>query len=142
VRISNEQMLQLDIDILVPAALQNSINEENAPSIRAKVILEGANCPTTSEADAILAEKGTIVVPDILANAGGVVVSYFEWLQNLQSVKWEEDKVNQRLENTMVRAFREVWNMAEKANTSLRLAAYMVALERIVTASKLRGVTF
>lgn len=141
-RISNEELLQLEVDILVPAALEKAIHEQNAPQIKAKIVLEGANGPTTSGADAILEEKGVTVVPDILTNAGGVVVSYFEWLQNLQSVKWDEDEINEKLENIMIKAFHGVWNMAEKAGASLRLGAYMLALDRLVTASKLRGLTF
>ena len=96
----------------------------------------------TSAADAVLEEKGVTVVPDILTNAGGVVVSYFEWLQNLQAEKWDEDEINRKLEHIMVRSFHDVWNMAEKAETSLRMGAYMLALDRLVTASKLRGITF
>jgi len=141
-RISNEQLLQLEVDILIPAALENAIHERNAPHVQAKIILEGANGPTTSAADAVLEEKGVTVVPDILTNAGGVVVSYFEWLQNLQAEKWDEDEINRKLEHIMVRSFHDVWNMAEKAETSLRMGAYMLALDRLVTASKLRGLTF
>lgn len=141
-RISNEQLLQLEVDILIPAALENAIHERNAPHVQAKIILEGANGPTTSAADAVLEEKGVTVVPDILTNAGGVVVSYFEWLQNLQAEKWDEDEINRKLEHIMVRSFHDVWNMAEKAETSLRMGAYMLALDRLVTASKLRGITF
>lgn len=141
-RISNEQLLQLEVDILIPAALENAIHERNAPHVQAKIILEGANGPTTSAADAVLEEKGVTVVPDILTNAGGVVVSYFEWLQNLQAEKWDEDEINRKLEHIMVRSFHDVWNMAEKAETSLRMSAYMLALDRLVTASKLRGITF
>lgn len=141
-RISNEALLQLEVDILVPAALENAIHEQNAPSIGARVIVEAANGPTTTAADEILREKGVTIVPDILANAGGVVVSYFEWLQNLQAVKWEEEEINKKLEHTMVKAFQDVWNMAEKHQTSLRMGAFMLALERIVAAMKLRGITF
>ena len=141
-RISNEALLQLEVDILVPAALENAIHEQNAPSIGARVIVEAANGPTTTAADEILREKGVTIVPDILANAGGVVVSYFEWLQNLQAVKWEEEEINKKLEHTMVKAFQDVWNMAEKHQTSLRMGAFMLALERIVAAIKLRGITF
>jgi len=142
VRISNEELLQLKVDILVPAALENAIHEKNASSIGARVIVEAANGPTTTAADEILQKKGVTIVPDILANAGGVVVSYFEWLQNLQSVKWEEEEINRKLENIMVKAFHDVWSMAEKHGTSLRMGAFMLALERIVAAIKLRGITF
>ncbi len=140
-RISNAEMLQLDVDILIPAALENEITEKTAPSIKAKVIVEGANGPTTGEGDKILEDKGVIVVPDILANAGGVVVSYFEWLQNLQNFKWEEEEINQKLESIMVKAFNDVWNTAQKSETSLRMGAYMLAVDRIATASKLRGLS-
>lgn len=138
-RISNEQMLSTEVDILIPAALENAITEKTAPAIKTKMIVEGANGPTTSEGDRILEEKGVIVVPDILANAGGVVVSYFEWIQNLQNLKWSEEEINEKLENLMVKAFNDVWDTAEKAGTSLRMGAYMVAVDRIATASKLRG---
>lgn len=138
-RISNEQILSTEVDIFIPAALENAITEETAPTIRTKIIVEGANGPTTSVGDKILEEKGVIVVPDILANAGGVVVSYFEWIQNLQNLKWSEEEINEKLENLMVKAFNDVWDIAEKAGTSLRMGAYMVAVDRIATASKLRG---
>ncbi|NLF26271.1 MAG: Glu/Leu/Phe/Val dehydrogenase, partial [Clostridiales bacterium] len=110
-RITNEELLECDVDVLVPAALENQISEKNAPCVRAKYIVEGANGPLTPEADGILDEMGVVVVPDILANAGGVVVSYFEWVQNLQSFRWEEDYVNDMLERTMVHAFDEVWEI-------------------------------
>jgi len=141
-RLSNEELLTLDVDILIPAALENSITDKIAPDIKAQIILEGANGPTTNDADRILEEKGVVIVPDILTNAGGVVVSYFEWLQNLQAFSWEEAEINTKMENIMVKAFHNVWDTAEKAKTSLRLGAYMLAVDRIVTASKLRGITF
>ena len=123
VRISNEELLTCDVDILVPAALENTISKSNAPSVRAKYIVEGANGPITPRrADDILDARGVTVVPDILANAGGVVVSYFEWVQNLQSFRWEEDYVNDMLERTMARAFEEVWALAQEKNASLRMA--------------------
>ena len=141
-RLSNEEVLQLEVDILIPAALENSITDRIAPGVKAKIILEGANGPTTTDADKILQEKNVVIVPDILTNAGGVVVSYFEWLQNLQAFSWDEEEINNKMENMMVKAFHNVWDTAEKANTSLRLGAYMLAVDRIVTASKLRGITF
>jgi len=141
-RISNDDLLSLDVDILIPAALENTITGRTAPIIRAKIIVEGANGPTTSDGNAILEQNGVVVVPDILANAGGVAVSYFEWIQNIQSVKWDEDKINERLENLMVKAFNDVWDTAQKAETSLRMGAYMLAVDRIVTASKLRGMGY
>ena len=139
-RITNEELLECDVDVLVPAALENQISEKNAPCVRAKYIVEGANGPLTPEADGILDEMGVVVVPDILANAGGVVVSYFEWVQNLQSFRWEEDYVNDMLERTMVHAFDEVWEIAHEKGASLRMGAYISALKRVVGAKKLRGI--
>ena len=139
-RISNEDLLACDVDILVPAALENTISKSNADRVRARFIVEGANGPITPAADDILDERGVTVVPDILANAGGVVVSYFEWVQNLQSFRWEEDYVNDMLERTMARAFEEVWALAHEKNASLRMGAYMSALKRVVAAKKLRGI--
>lgn len=138
-RISNEEILTQDVDILVPAALENQITEKNADKIKAKIIVEGANGPTTSAADAILAKRDITLVPDILANAGGVVVSYFEWVQNLQNFYWSEAKVNESLEDIMVNAFESVWETAQKHKVSMRVAAYMVSVDRIVTASKMKG---
>jgi glutamate dehydrogenase (NAD(P)+) len=140
-RISNQELLLQDVDILIPAALENQITQEIAPQIKAKIIVEGANGPTTVNGDKILEENGVIVVPDILANSGGVAVSYFEWVQNLQYLSWEEDEVNQKLETLMVKAFNDVWNTAKDANTSLRMGAFMVAINRIVTSSKARGLS-
>ncbi len=133
-RISNDEILTQDVDILVPAALENQITEKNADKIKAKIIVEGANGPTTSAADAILAKRDITLVPDILANAGGVVVSYFEWVQNLQNFYW-----NESLEDIMVNAFESVWETAQKHKVSMRVAAYMVSVDRIVTASKMKG---
>jgi len=138
--ISNEDLLKSDVDVLIPAAMENQINEKIAPYIKAKVIIEAANGPTTVEGDKILEKSGKIVVPDILANAGGVVVSYFEWVQNIQSLMWDEDEVNKTLEKIMIRAFDEVWNKTNENDTTLRMGAYMVALERIVKAKKIRGI--
>ncbi|WP_425060002.1 Glutamate dehydrogenase [Sporomusa carbonis] len=138
--ITNEELLELNVDVLIPAALENQIKEENVNNIRAKIIVEAANGPTTKQADEILEKKGVIVVPDILANAGGVVVSYFEWVQNEQSFTWDEDYINSNLEKIMKKAFDEVWQVHVDKGVSLRLAAYMVALERVVKTKKLRGV--
>jgi glutamate dehydrogenase (NAD(P)+) len=140
-RISNQELLLQDVDILIPAALENQITQEIAPQIKAKIIVEGANGPTTVNGDKILEENGVIVVPDILANSGGVAVSYFEWVQNLQYLSWDEDEVNHKLEILMVKAFNDVWDTAKEANTSLRMGAFMVAINRIVTASKSRGLS-
>lgn len=138
--ISNEDVLTAEVDVLIPAALENQINEEVAANIKAGIIVEGANGPTTVEADAVLKRNGKKLVPDILANAGGVVVSYFEWVQNIQSLMWDEEEVNRALEKIMIRAFNEVWDKAQEKNTTLRMGAYMVAIDRIVKAKKIRGV--
>ncbi|MCX7781731.1 MAG: glutamate dehydrogenase, partial [Negativicutes bacterium] len=138
--ITNAELLTLDVDVLFPAALENQINKDNADKIRAKIIVEGANGPTTREADDILAAKGVIVLPDILANAGGVVCSYFEWVQNQESFMWEEDYINSNLEKVMRKAFEEVWQVHSEKDVTMRMAAYMVALNRVVKAKKLRGV--
>lgn len=138
--ISTEELLTNDCHILVPAALENQVTEKIAANVKAKIIVEGANGPTTSEADKILNEKGVIVVPDILANAGGVVVSYFEWAQNLQSLMWNEDEINSKLENIMVRSFQEVWDTKDQFKTDMRTAAFIVAMRRLVEARKIRGV--
>ena len=138
--ISNDELLALDVDVLIPAALEAQIAARNAEDIRARVIVEGANGPTTPEADLILGEKGTTIVPDILANAGGVVCSYFEWVQNIQCFPWEEEETNQRLGRILQRALREVWTLAEEREISLRLAAFILGVERVATAIQLRGV--
>ena len=137
--ISNDQLICCDTDFLIPAALENQITAENAAKIQAKVIVEGANGPTTVEADSILQDKGIIAVPDILANAGGVVVSYFEWVQNLQSYYWSLDEVNTRLKTVMDAAFDHVFESAGKYNTSLRKGAYILAIGKIVEAQKKLG---
>ncbi|MDO4307413.1 MAG: Glu/Leu/Phe/Val dehydrogenase [Eubacteriales bacterium] len=137
--ITNDELLTCKCDVLIPAALENQITEENADRIQAKVIVEAANGPTTVEADEILNKKGIIVVPDILANAGGVVVSYFEWVQNIQSMAWDLDEVNKTLEKIMLKAYNDVDNMAKEKNSTMRMGAYMVAINRIVTAGKMRG---
>lgn len=139
-RISNEDLLELECTILVPAALENQINKENADRIKAKLIVEGANGPTTVEADEILNAKDVTIVPDILANSGGVVVSYFEWVQNLQNFYWTEEDVNAKLKQIEDRAFHAVWQMSVDKKVSLRTAAYMIAIKRVVDALKLRGI--
>jgi len=138
--ITNDELLTLDVDVLVPAALEAQIVAENAKDVRAKVVIEGANGPTTPEADLILAEKDVVVVPDILANAGGVVCSYFEWVQNVQCFPWEEEETNQRLGRVMQRSLDEVWKLAKERNVSLRLAAFILAVERVAQAIRLRGI--
>jgi glutamate dehydrogenase (NAD(P)+) len=138
-RMNNAELLELPCDILVPAALENQITDRNAARIRAQVIVEGANGPATPAADAILEEHGIIVVPDILANAGGVTVSYFEWVQGLQSFFWDEDEVQDRLERIMVNAFEQVRALASRRRVSLRLAAYLLAVRRVADATLTRG---
>ncbi len=138
--VTNEELLELPVDILVPAALENQLTSENAPRIKAKLVVEGANGPTTPDADAILESRGITVVPDILANAGGVTVSYFEWVQDLQSFFWEESEINARLENIMVKAFNQMCEQADSHSCSLRLGAYLVAVSRVAQATQVRGI--
>jgi glutamate dehydrogenase (NAD(P)+) len=134
------ELLLLPVDILVPAALQNQITEGNAPNVRAKFVVEGANGPTTPHADVILRDNGTTVVPDVLANAGGVTVSYFEWVQGLQAFFWTEAEVNSKLEQIMVRAYAQVRDAAKKYGCDLRTAAYIVGVGRVAEAIRLQGV--
>ena len=131
--------LRLDVDVLVPAALENQITMDNAPTSRRKIIAEGANGPTTPEAHKHLHERGIFVIPDILANAGGVTTSYFEWVQDRHGYFWEEDEVNQRLEAKMVEAFDDVLKTSLKYKTDMRTAAYIVAINRVATVTKMRG---
>ena len=137
--ITNAELLTLECDLLVPAALGGQITVENAGRVRARVIAEGANGPTTPEADAILREEGVFIIPDILANAGGVVVSYFEWVQDRYGYFWKEEVVRERLEEKMRQAFHDVLGMAERYRVDMRTAAYALGVERIVEARRLRG---
>ena len=137
--ISNDELFGLETDVLVPAALENVITEENAPKIRARIICEGANGPTTTGADQILQDAGILVIPDILANAGGVTVSYFEWVQDRGGYFWDLETVNSRLEKIMVTSYQEVATMAARTGVSLRIAAYMVAIDRVAGVHRLRG---
>ncbi len=137
--ITNAELLALPVDILIPAALEGAIHEANADHIRAKLVVEGANGPTTSAADRILERKGIRVIPDILANAGGVTVSYFEWVQDLQFYFWREEEINQRLKELMVAAFRRVWEHAAEQRISMRLAAMSLAVKRVAEAHRVRG---
>jgi len=137
--ISNEELLSLDVSILAPCALENQISRKNANNVRAKLIVEGANGPITAGADEILQEKGIHVIPDILANGGGVTVSYFEWTQNRFGYYYPEDEIHKRADRSMVRAFSNVWKMSQKYKVSLRIAAYMFALEKVAKAVKSRG---
>ena len=136
---TNEELLELEVDVLAPCALENQITSENANRIKAKVITEGANGPTTPEADEILYKKGIVVIPDILANAGGVVVSYFEWVQNLQGYYWSFDEVQEKEDTVLSNAFEDVWSIADEFKVDLRNAAYMSSIRRIEKAMKFRG---
>ncbi|MCC7053358.1 MAG: Glu/Leu/Phe/Val dehydrogenase [Gemmatimonadaceae bacterium] len=138
--ISNEELLTLDVDVLVPAAMENVITSKNAAKLQARIICEGANGPTTAGADAILEEKGIFVIPDILANAGGVTVSYFEWVQNRGGYYWTEETVNSRLEEIMTRSFTDVRALARQHKVNMRTAAYMLSITRVSTVHKLRGI--
>ncbi|MCC8107992.1 MAG: glutamate dehydrogenase, partial [Planctomycetes bacterium] len=138
--ITNDELLKLDVQVLIPAALENQINMSNVNDIKAKFIVEAANGPTTVECDPILEKKGVILVPDILANAGGVVVSYFEWVQNIQSMAWDMEHNNSKLKEIMDRAFEEVFTIAQDKNVSLRTGAYLIAVKRVVEAKKSRGI--
>ncbi len=140
-RITNEELLALKVDMLVPAALENQIHAGNVNSVKAKMVIEAANGPITREADRVLDSKKIVVVPDILANAGGVVVSYLEWVQNLQCFMWPAEEINANLERTMKESFNSVWNMAHKHSVSLRIAAYMLAVEKVAGVMRLRGLS-
>jgi glutamate dehydrogenase/leucine dehydrogenase len=137
--ISNQELLALDTDVLIPAALENQINEDNAANIKTRVIVEAANGPTTVGADKILHDKGIIVVPDILAGAGGITASYFEWVQNLQSFFWSEDEINEKLNGVMSKAFETVYEIHREKHVTLRTSAYMTALKKLAAARKVRG---
>jgi len=137
--ISNAELLALEVDVLAPCALENQLTSENAGKVRAKIVVEGANGPTTPEADVILRQNGVLVVPDILANCGGVVVSYFEWVQNLQGYYWEFDEVQEKETVVLRRAFRDIWNLAQEYDVDLRTASYMMSIRRVEKAMKLRG---
>ena len=139
-KISNSALLEVDCDVLVPAALEKVLTIENAMRIKAKLIVEGANGPTTPEADHIFKENGIVVIPDIIANAGGVTVSYFEWVQDRQGYFWKESLVNERLKEQLIENFHVVRTLANARGVTLRTAAYMVAIERVVTSLKMRGV--
>jgi glutamate dehydrogenase (NAD(P)+) len=137
--VSNQELLEVDCDILVPAALEGQITRHNAPRIKAKVVAEAANGPTTPEADAILHDRGVFLIPDILCNAGGVTVSYFEWVQDMQSFFWTEERINESLKEIMDRAFQAVYAMSDRHEVDMRTAAYMVAVARVAEATMLRG---
>jgi len=137
--VTNEEFWTVESDILIPAALENQITEKNAGKIKTKIVVEGANGPTTTAADDILRDRGILVIPDVVANAGGVTVSYFEWVQDFSSFFWTEDEINQRLERVMREAFAAVWQVSSEQNVSVRTAAFIVACKRILQAREMRG---
>jgi len=137
--VTNEEFWTVESDILIPAALENQITEKNAGKIKTKIVVEGANGPTTTAADDILHDRGVLVIPDVVANAGGVTVSYFEWVQDFSSFFWTEDEINQRLERVMREAFAAVWQVSSEQNVSVRTAAFIVACKRILQAREMRG---
>ncbi|PKR85933.1 Glu/Leu/Phe/Val family dehydrogenase [Heyndrickxia camelliae] len=137
--ITNKELLELDCDILVPAAIENQITEENAHNIRAQIVVEAANGPTTLEATRILTERGILLVPDVLASSGGVTVSYFEWVQNNQGYYWSEEEIDEKLEKVLVHSFENVYNTAQTRRVDMRLAAYMVGVRKAAEASRFRG---
>lgn len=139
-KVGNSELLEIECDVLAPCATENQITSENAARLKCKIIAEGANGPTTPKADAILHEKGIFVIPDILANAGGVTVSYFEWVQDRMGYFWREDEVNQRLEEKMVSSFNEVVGYADKHNVDMRTASYMLAIDRVAYDTRMRGI--
>jgi glutamate dehydrogenase (NAD(P)+) len=139
-KLTNEELLALPCDILIPAALSAQISKENAKNVKAKLIVEGANGPVTPEADQILCDKGVLLVPDILANAGGVAVSYFEWVQDLQNFFWDENEVNRKLELNMVASFNAVKATMEQHKTDMRTAAYIIGVKRVADATRIRGI--
>lgn len=137
--ITNKELLELDCDILVPAAIENQITEENAHNIRAKIVVEAANGPTTLDATQILTDRGILLVPDVLASAGGVTVSYFEWVQNNQGYYWTEEEVEEKLRAVMVKSFENIYNTSQTRRVDMRLAAYMVGVRKMAEASRFRG---
>jgi glutamate dehydrogenase (NAD(P)+) len=138
--ITNAELLELECDILVPAAIENQITHKNAPRIKARMMVEGANGPTTPEADEILNDRGIVIVPDILANAGGVTVSYFEWVQNLQELLWNEEEISERLTRILKKGFAEVLHTSQKEKVDMRTAALMLGIGRVAEATRLRGI--
>jgi glutamate dehydrogenase (NAD(P)+) len=138
-KISGDEFLELPCDILIPSATEMQITHENAARLKCRILVEGANGPTTLDADKILTEKGVLVIPDILANAGGVIVSYFEWVQDLQNFFWSEDEVNKKLQEMLTRSFFAVLELSDREHVSLRLAALMIAVQRVGRAMLLRG---
>ncbi|MDD3414556.1 MAG: Glu/Leu/Phe/Val dehydrogenase [Lachnospiraceae bacterium] len=140
IHLTNEEVLLCDCDVLVPAAMENQINEEIAAKVTCNYIIEGANGPTTKEADNVLQERGITLIPDIFANSGGVIVSYFEWVQNIQILSWERSRVNEMLEEIMTKAFEEITDETKKSHCTYRMGAYIVALRRLIYAEKIKGI--
>ena len=138
-KLTDEELLVLECDVLAPCALEQVITSDNADKIKAKIVCEGANGPTTPAADHVLEDKGVLVLPDVLANAGGVVVSYFEWVQGLQEYFWKEEEVNAKLKEIVDKAFEETWDVHQRRDISMRLAAYGLAVERVAEATMTRG---
>ncbi len=138
--ISNEDLLELAVTVLVPAAVEHPITEDNAPRVRARLVTEGANAALTPEADPILHDRGIFLVPDIIANAGGVIVSYFEWVQDLQAFFWEEEEINTKLHHVITRAFYEILHTSVNKHIDMRLAAYAIAVQRVANATTVRGI--
>jgi glutamate dehydrogenase (NAD(P)+) len=138
--VTNAELLELPCDVLVPAALENQVTAKNALRVKTRLIIEAANGPTTPEADRILNDRGVMIVPDILANAGGVTVSYFEWVQDLQRFFWSEHEIDNRLESIITRAYRAVRAKTDEQETNMRMGAYLLAVARVAEATELRGV--
>src|SRR5205814_8792970 len=138
--ITNDDLVLLECDILAPCALEQVITSQNADHVKAAIICEGANGPVTPQADAILEDRGILILPDVLANAGGVVVSYFEWVQGLQEYFWKETEVNAKLNDIVSRAFEETWDIAESRAIPMRMAAYGLAVQRVAEATITRGI--
>ena len=137
--ITNKELLEQECDIIIPAAVENQITIENAHNIKASIVVEAANGPTTMEATKILTERGILIVPDVLASAGGVTVSYFEWVQNNQGFYWTEEEIDKRLHEIMIKAFNNIYDTAQTRNVDMRLAAYMVGVRKMAEASRFRG---
>ena len=138
--ITNDEVLTCPCDVLVPAALENQITEENAPRLNCTSIVEAANGPTTEEADKILEKRGITLIPDIFANSGGVIVSYFEWVQNIQELTWERDQVNDMLEKLMTKSFQNILDAVDECHCTFRMAAYIVALRKLIFAEQMKGI--